>query len=175
VGTLLLMTAKLSKEDPDSAAVFQKTEVAGIEVNGSNAVASLLAEDTRECEGSLLFCDVWATESDGERKGVAEFKIELKQSVSHELGATIPIYTTEPGVGGVFVPVPVGQPDGRILLRRMMRWFMQTFRQVVVEVAQECLSPERLLMGQIQWYSHCCWTSVEFKSFLFLVGCDGGR
>jgi hypothetical protein len=92
-----LFTAKYKSEDPDSAAVFQKSSGAGLSFSGSFALITTVGVDTDALTVDGLTCDVRLHHlTTGERRTVSVVYLKLLVPRSRNVLASLPIYTTEP-------------------------------------------------------------------------------
>jgi hypothetical protein len=101
-GCSVIFTAKRSRLDPDSAAVFQKALGYGITVSGRNALLQLVPEDLVSivAEFTRLEWDLKAQEAEGGPYIVAEGLLEVRRAVTEGIQSAVPIYTSQPPVPG---------------------------------------------------------------------------
>ena len=97
----LIFTAKLSEQDEDVDAVIQKQTGTGITHSTTNALVSLVPDDTDALAAGLIYYDIRAQHTvSGIRKTVARGVLKLVQDIGREPAVSVPIYTTQPPVPG---------------------------------------------------------------------------
>lgn len=96
-GYTYLLTAKRKLTDPDTAAVFQLADGAGISVLADEAELTLLAEATLGKAIGNFYVDIRAThKTTGNSFIIAEFRWNFLQPVGRFSASSVPIYTINP-------------------------------------------------------------------------------
>jgi len=98
----LIFTAKTSGDDEDTAALIQKTSGAGITTSTTNALVTLVPDDTSALAAGNIVWDVQGQSSvTDEVRTLAEGTLTLKRDKTRGVTTTIPVITTE-------TPLPFG-------------------------------------------------------------------
>lgn len=93
----LIFTAKRSEKDADLDALFQKASGAGITLDNTSALVSLVPDDTTDLEAGNIVYDIRAQHVvTGARKTVARGVLKLIQDVGREPETSVPVITIEP-------------------------------------------------------------------------------
>jgi hypothetical protein len=93
----LIFTAKISEQDEDIDALIQKETGAGLTHSTTNALLTLVPNDTDDISARLIVYDIRAQHLiTGARKTVARGTLRLVQDIGREPVVSVPIYTTEP-------------------------------------------------------------------------------
>ncbi len=93
----LIFTVKRDAKDADAEAVFQKQSGAGIEVNDTDALVSLVPDDTTDLDAINLVFDVRGQHVvTGARKTLGRGNLKLSRDITRETEVSVPVTTTEP-------------------------------------------------------------------------------
>lgn len=112
----LIFTAKYARTDADENSVFQKSSGAGITLSGTNAVVTIVREDTVDATPANLSWDImWQDSETLERQPLNSGCLRLTRPVTREQQTSVPVTTTDdPLPFGVGTP-PAMQRQFRVL------------------------------------------------------------